>query len=383
MQRTLASLLLLIPFVALAQGGDRVSAYVAGMAALEDSSYGEAVRWFERAVAEDPQFADAYFGMAMAYAPESPLHDERRISQSLERAIRLSPDNPRYLEAQLQAYRRTMPEARAYSTTDTRRPVLASRLLAVDPENALAHGELALNAFLEFDWRRQMARRQGGWDPHATGGTSGAANRARARAEEHMIAALRAEPGNISVHRLRLRLAVLAEDNEALERAATSFAVANPANPYAQLYLGLMAHRRGNVEQADLYFDKGIRSMDATERIEFERIVHLMGHGERAAFEADSSTAVSRFWRSRDPRLLSQENERQIEHYARLAMADLLFAEPQNDLRGWETPRGEVVVRYGMPDGHGRWLGADFTAKRFGALERWVYEGEDGFSLVF
>ena len=371
---------------AVAAQSDHVSAYVAGVAALEAEDYTEAARWFEEALDEKPEFADAHYGLARAYAAESPMHDERKVSRELGRALRIHPDNARYLEAQLAALRRRMPEASAFSTTDTRRPTLAGRLLAVDSTNALAHEELALSAFLEFDWRRQMARRQGGWNPDETRGTSGAANRARLRAEEHLTEALKRNPARIETHRLRLRVAALAEDDAALSRAAEAFATALPDEPGAQLYQGLAAYRKGDIEAAEQYFAGALEAMPSGDRAGFERVAHLLSEEEEALLETDSSAAAEQFWRTRDPRLLSPQNERRLEHYARLALADLLYADTRKGARGWSTPRGDVVVRYGAPDESGRWLGVDFSAKRFGTLERWVYaehEDEDGFSLLF
>ena len=377
--------LCLFASVAVAQG-DQVSAYVAGVAALEVEDYTEAARWFEKALEEQSGFGDAHYGLAQVYAAESPIHDERKVSRELERALRIHPDNARYLEAQLAALRRRMPEASAFSTTDTRRPTLAGHLLAVDSTNALAHEELALSAFLEFDWRRQMARRQGGWNPDEAHGTSGAANRARLQAEEHLIEALKRNPARVETHRLRLRVAALAEDDAALSRAAEAFASALPDEPGARLYQGLAAYRKGEIEASEQYFATALEIMPSGERAGFERIAHLLNEEEEALLETDSSAAAEQFWRTRDPRLLTPQNERQLEHYARLALADLLYADTRKSIRGWATPRGDVMVRYGAPDESGRWLGADFSARRFGTLELWVYaeqEDEDGFSLLF
>ncbi len=384
--RNLVPIALCFFAITVAAQGDQVTAYVAGMTALESADYREAARWFEEALEYNPDHADAHFGMALVYGSNSQMHDERRASRELERALRIHPDNPRYLEAQLAALRRTMPEASAFSATDTRRPTLASRLLRVDSTNALAHEELALNAFLEFDWRRQMARRQGGWNPDEERGTSGAANAARRRAEEHLIEALKSNPQRVETHRLRLRVAALARDDHALERAAYGLAATLPDNAAAPLYQGLVAYRKGETETAEEYFTVALDAMPRSERRDFQRIAHLLRDEEEELLSADSTAATEQFWRTRDPLLLSPENERRLEHYARLALADLLYADYRDGTRGWATPRGEVVVRYGVPDESGRWMGADFSAKRFGTLERWVYaeqEENDGFSLLF
>src|SRR5690606_10408758 len=163
--RRLAYVLALIAPAALAQRG--VSPYVAGVAALGVADYEEAARQLEAAVHADPRDAEAHYALAQVHAADSPLRDERAVLRHLDRALRLDPYNARFLEARLDALRRTSPEEKAFSMTDTRRPALARRILELDATSALAHEELALSAFLEFDWRRQLAGRAGGWDPDA------------------------------------------------------------------------------------------------------------------------------------------------------------------------------------------------------------------------
>ncbi|NNL47355.1 MAG: GWxTD domain-containing protein, partial [Acidimicrobiia bacterium] len=54
-------------------------------------------------------------------------------------------------------------------------------------------------------------------------------------------------------------------------------------------------------------------------------------------------------WKGKDPFLLTPTNERRLEHFARLAYADLRFGRMKDGIRGWETDPGRVVVRYGIP----------------------------------
>jgi GWxTD domain-containing protein len=365
--------------------GDAVSPFVAGMAALEAGDPAEAVRLLAEVVATSPGYADAHYGLALAYAAGRPP-DEREVARHLDAALRLDPDNARYLEVRLEALRRVLPENRAFSVSDTRRPALARRILALDPASALAHEELALRAFGEFGWRRSLAQRAGGWDPASTRGNSGAANRALARAAEHIEAALRTDPGNARAHHLRLRVHAYAGNDEALAEAARAFAVVHPADPAAALYLGLAAYRRHDTEAADRHFDAALAAFPAGERAAFEDLARFLGETEQAASAADPAAFAERYWRARDPRLLSPQNERRLEHYARLALADLLFADPLSGRRGWDTPRGEVVVRYGLPDADGSWLANNVLARDFGAYERWAYDpadGDDGFTILF
>ena len=56
-----------------------------------------------------------------------------------------------------------------------------------------------------------------------------------------------------------------------------------------------------------------------------------------------------RFWRAKDPLFSTELNERLLEQYRRFAYATWRFAAPNVGLRGWETIRGKVYIRYGEP----------------------------------
>ncbi|HYE96997.1 MAG TPA: GWxTD domain-containing protein [Rubricoccaceae bacterium] len=356
------------------------AAYAAGLDALRAAQYDEAARLFAEAAARNPRHAGAHYGLGLAYAADSPVHDEARAARALDRALRIDPDNAAILAARLDAFRRTTGEHRAFSASDTRRLALADRLLDLDPASALGHEERALHHFLEFEWRRGLANRQGGWDPQASRGPSGAANRARARAEEHLALALAADPARASAHRLRVRLRAAARDDAALLDAARAAFAARPTDPEAGLYLGLAAYRTGDLVTAEAHFTSSLARLSPEERAAFEDLSRFLTEEERAAYAADSADFADRFWRARDPRLLTGHNERLLEHYARLVLADLLFTDPRAERPGWATPRGEVFVRYGPPEQEFDWMATDFVAKDFGAFERWSY---GDFSLLF
>lgn len=55
------------------------------------------------------------------------------------------------------------------------------------------------------------------------------------------------------------------------------------------------------------------------------------------------------FWRAKDPLLTTGINERLLEQYRRFAWITWRFAVPDVGLRGWETLRGRVYLRYGEP----------------------------------
>jgi len=70
--------------------------------------------------------------------------------------------------------------------------------------------------------------------------------------------------------------------------------------------------------------------------------------GEAGAV-AREGEARDRYWRSKDPLFSTPVNERALEQYRRFAYVTWRFAVPNMGLRGWETHRGRVYLRYGEP----------------------------------
>ncbi len=60
-------------------------------------------------------------------------------------------------------------------------------------------------------------------------------------------------------------------------------------------------------------------------------------------------TIIDIFWKMRDPLNLTDYNERLLEHYSRVAYANLRFIVPKLGIIGWKTDRGTVALRYGIP----------------------------------
>ncbi len=367
---------------AIAEAAIAEAAIAEATVAYERGDLSAAVALAEETVGRDRKNAEAHHLLALAYGRPGPLRDERRARHHAERAIAMAPDGPRYLETRLRQLQRELSEERAFSLTDSRRARLARRILALDPASAVAHEERALGYLLEFDWRRGIAERQGRWDRTAERGMSGAANGALARVSEHLGRALDAEPDRASAHRLALRTAATTGDDAALAAAARRMKAAHPADPDADLALGLAHYRLGHTAAADRAFAAALDAMPEAQRRAFESIALFVGRDDEEAFAADSSGFAARFWQRRDPRLLTPENERRLEHRARLVLADLLFAEgaETGGRRGWESTRGEVAVRYGLPRVQASWLANDSVGKDFSRYSRWVY-GE--FTLLF
>lgn len=143
---------------------------------------------------------------------------------------------------------------------------------------------------------------------------------------------------------------------QAYVEVARRYAAASEARGWPLAFLGAGLWRMGDEEGADSAFQAALLALPSKEarllrdvrellrKDAAERLAERRGEG-RAEFE-------DVFWTTRDPLLLTPVNERQVEHFTRVALAELWFGDPQLGRRGAETDRGLVFIRYGEP----RWI---------------------------
>ena len=215
----------------------------------------------------------------------------------------------------------------------------------------------------------------------------------RARMMAHFRAALEANPRHVdaAVH----LLGHLADANEweEYERVVRQLAEAAPDDARSHLFLGLGLHETGRDAQADSAFRRALALLPPDERLAFEDISLLLPrrlHDRYAALDSAGRREVARiFFVGADPLFLTEAEERRLEHYARLAWAELKFGEPRQRLRGWETERGQIWVRYGRPwrwyqccYGESSMVSSDGIAHANFRYVYWSY-GPDGPVFVF
>ena len=179
---------------------------------------------------------------------------------------------------------------------------------------------------------------------------SGRAQEAYERAVEHLEGALTSDPLRHSVYRQLMKIYALKGEYEAAREMLENMYASFPEDPSTWLYLGLTQAYGGDPQGAASAFETAFQYMDSEEKTVFETLSLLLLPEEEELYKEDPVTYASRFWASKDPRYLTPWNERKIEHYARLVYADLLYGSEGLELRGWDTERGHILVRYGPPE---------------------------------
>lgn len=148
----------------------------------------------------------------------------------------------------------------------------------------------------------------------------------------------------------------------------------HPEDKDGLLFCGLGYLAQGFPGRADEYFAKSLALMSAEERAILENIDLIENKKKRSDHEAfqvrDDTEDHARFWQSQDPLFLTPYNERRMEHYARLAYANLRFSQPRAYIQGYCTDMGQTYIKFG------RYRLRQTTRQS----ETWIYEN---FNLSF
>ena len=130
----------------------------------------------------------------------------------------------------------------------------------------------------------------------------------------------------------------------------------SPNDKDAHLYLGLLYYETSHVEEAYREYQKALILMNEEERQDFvynsvkELLEPVLGKKFKHLSRLQIKQVINYFWKYSDPLYLTNYNERLVEHYSRLAYADLKFGIKDKKKPGWKTDRGEMMLRYGWPE---------------------------------
>ncbi len=174
-----------------------------------------------------------------------------------------------------------------------------------------------------------------------------------------------------------------------------------PEDKDALLYCGLGYQGMGEWETAHEYYMRAVERMSTEERALMESVDLIASQEERSVLDSIATTDTTRigwtdnrvrvrFWRKHDPLYLTTFSERRMEHYGRVAYANLRYGQRLKGIPGWQTDRGKAHIRFGsalnrkatrleIPGGVDSFDGR-FGQSIQGGDEEWYYEG---FSISF
>ncbi len=252
--------------------------------------------------------------------------ESRRIAENALRELTvLDPDNSdfRFQLAEILI-------ARGFDLDASRQ---LERILARDPRHARAH--LALGYYYEARYRRNQ------WPQDLES------------LLDHFSRAADLDPDLYEARRKQVEALMLDGKIDGalliLERLLEKW----PNDGWLYALAGACQARPGSYPEAAESFEHAFDRMSRAERAPCEDLSLVADPYTLAKFDGlspdEREDFLRIFWRSKDPQPVTPVNERQVEHWRRVVIADLLYGHRRLGIRGWNTARGEMYIRYGAP----------------------------------
>lgn len=351
---------------------------------------------FEQVLKRDWKFAPAHYEIAKLYMEMNTPLTRQSARKALDEAMRLVPENNDYhltLGELLSRQGFTYNADREYQT-----------LAAADSgsaEAAYLAGYFAVQEYLALIDKVEFVR----FDRYSmgTGNYDGIGNmqyesigkafywktfamQSLKRARRFLNQSVEADPEFRGAYNLLGLLYVETGEPEALVLLFKRFLQHKPEDKDAYMFCGLGYQMLGEMDVAHIYYRRALERMSGDERSMMESVDVLASKDERTRMAQAitygdtggaywTSDRLDRFWRRQDPLFLTAFNERKMEHYGRVAYANLRFTRHFKEIDGWQTDPGKAFIKFG------RYSGRDvFTSRKvwyYGEFRIW-YENGDG-----
>lgn len=175
------------------------------------------------------------------------------------------------------------------------------------------------------------------------------------RAEELFREAFEALPSYERAFRQMAMLLVARSRWSELQSVARRRVESAPWDAWAWMTLGLSLHRaEADARTVAAAFDSAFKLLPSEERRrldQLERVLRPADTTRSRALDPATHAATERlYWLSADPLWSRQGNEPRIEFLARVAYSELRWTVEEMKVRGADTDRGDIHIRFGPPD---------------------------------
>ncbi|MCH8127022.1 GWxTD domain-containing protein [candidate division KSB1 bacterium] len=316
--------------------------YKKGLLFLEQGRKATALRSFRKAILKRQSFATAYYEIAKIHLTRNTISGRNKAKEALKKAILYDPGNISYRLTLANLYLKQKLTSSAESQFKT--------IVELDSTHAEAWYHLGHIREKEFLYYENMI----------SADTSLAviyfeqfAENDRKKSQQYYNKAIRYNP---NLTRTYYRLGLLYYENTNFQNMVSLFKTAvqfNPNDKLSHLYLALAYHKSERLKKADSEYKIAWNLMKNQERNLYQSIEPLLANQVKKDFIKKTRTLKSQanqaYWQNRDPLFLTDYNERLLEHFSRIAYANLCFSNELKKVEGWQTDRGKVYIRYGAP----------------------------------
>jgi GWxTD domain-containing protein len=206
------------------------------------------------------------------------------------------------------------------------------------------------------------------------------------RAEALFREAYAAAPTNPRAARSLAMVYAERADWRGLEQFARGQVGAIPWDAWGWLSLGLATHRLGDTKTASAAFDSAMVLLDGGDRTRLDKLDRVLppGDSSKAVRGSDAERAAYRrlYWAMAEPLWSRNGNQSRTEYLARVTYAELRWTVDELRLRGADTDRGDIFVRYGPPEIKATFSPRESTTDQSQMSTIWVYGTDLAFAFV-
>ncbi len=347
----------------------------------ENGKRDSAISHLKKSISLNRKQAKAYNQLALIYMDDGTVHGRFKATFEMERALKLEPDNPEF------RYNYALLNLKKGLTFEAKRQF--RKILEADPYHAMCYFHLAsLEEENVMHYKNMISI-----DPTMDGiiFMQSFAKEAQQKAADYYKQAISANPEFSDVYyRLALLLFEFNEFNEMIQLLESAVKIM-PEDKNCRLFLGFAYQRIQRFDDAEREYNIAKSLMRPAEVRIIESIKPILSSAalqylSESFLKTDSAAVLEKFWKSKDPFYLTEFNERKLEHFSRMAYANLRFSFPEKGIEGWQTDRGKVFIRYGNPKYKYRtrpYIGTHVGGTRnplHHSKEYWIY---DDFHFIF
>jgi GWxTD domain-containing protein len=320
---------------------EKTDLYKKGISSLADKDTLQAEKYFKESIRKHSD-ASSYFELAKIYLHRNTFHSRNMAYENLRKAAWGDPNN---LEIRY-AFANLMRDFARVNSFDEYKKILAIDSTQVD---AWLHlGELKAQDFSEYNNSvRDMGEMYGSLQEYA--------DEDFAESEKYLLQALQYDSLNnkaiMQLCKLYDNAGTPIKSIPLLKRLVEN----NKGIKEVHELLGLFYYKTSKMKEAFSEYQTAIQLMQNEEREDFlfNSAKLLLENSFEEVFENYSDGELKEFinvyWKITDPLFLTDYNERLLEHYSRIAYANLNYTVPEVEITGWKSNMGETILRYGEP----------------------------------
>ena len=290
------------------------------------------------------KLAKAHNQLALIYMDEATVHGRFKATIEMEEALKLEPNNVEFLYNDA-----TLNLKKGFTRAAEGR---FKKIVKLNPDNHLAYFNLALLKEQDMLHYQDMISVEFGSEGIIF--MDSFAEELYEQAKDYYKQAIAVNPEfSDAYYRLALIYYEFDNNGEMIQLLESAVKII-PDDKNCHLFLGFAYQKAGKFNQAEKEYQLAKALMDSEEMGLFESINIILDPEQKNQYglisESERKSLHQKFWTSKDPFYLTELNERELEHFSRVAYVNLRFSKPEKNIEGWQTDLGKVMIRYGKPD---------------------------------